>query len=125
MSRFWNIIFYSQKLKSLFTNTKIDELDSSHDLLSRMFDLGSEDNRVDLVESDYWIVTKNHSDHWICGNDQDARLLSSLLERENPEHRWGVRKKHSLIGKGDDHIEDASELVCNIPINIEDEAAAS
>jgi len=109
MSRFFNTSFYSQKLKKFFKPEDSEE--SSHDLLARMFDLGSDDELTDLVETNYWVVTKNGLDHWVCENDQDARLLSFLLERENPDHRWGVREKRSLIARGDGIIDDVSELV--------------
>ena len=104
MSRFFNTSFYSQKLKKFFKPEDSEE--SSHDLLARMFDLGSDDELTDLVETNYWVVTKNGLDHWVCENDQDARLLSFLLERENPDHRWGVREKRSLIARGDGIIDE-------------------
>ena len=57
MSRFFNTSFYSQKLKKFFKPEDSEE--SSHDLLARMFDLGSDDELTDLVETNYWVVTKN------------------------------------------------------------------
>ena len=88
------------------------------------FDLGSDDELTDLVETNYWVVTKNGLDHWVCENDQDARLLSSLLERENPDHRWGVREKQSLIARGDGIIDDVSELVVELYPDDSDDSVA-
>ena len=122
MSRFWNTSFYSQKLKKFFKPEDYEE--ASHDLLARMFDLGSDDELTDLVETNYWVVTKNGLDHWVCENDQDARLLSSLLERENPDHRWGVREKQSLIARGDGIIDDVSELVVELYPDDSDDSVA-
>ena len=111
MSRFFNTSFYSQKLKSFFIEPNLSvDIESSHELLNRLFNATSEDEMVDLMKEDVWIVTKNGKDLWTCPSDQDARLLASVLEKENPEHRWGVRTDAMVFGTNDDRIDDSTQL---------------